>query len=300
MHLVCRTVPQALVEAWPHEDTRLHLPPRETIVENLIPCRLQAQIIPHDLRQPLQRHIVERGSVAQAAHLTPHLPQQRLQELCYRHAAGDAMRIDDDIRYESRGRGRHVLRVQDHPASPLLTMARRELVTNLRNPVLSHTNFGERVPLPIPVLEDAIHPTRLVIPHSARHVTVALCPRRNHHPCWNTQRHMLPNKNVIRVDIAVLGYEPRLVQLIVVRVLHLLRHTGIGTHEALLLTRGLILALLVLVRPVEDGTEEAAIQGSAINHDRILLVVASVGQDCDYNVLAGRHCLCPIEAAHEG
>ena len=91
MHLICGAVPQALVEARPHKDTRLHLPPREAIVENLIPCWLQAQIIAHNLGQSLQRHIVERGAVPQTAHLATHLSEKRFQQLCYSHAAGDAL-----------------------------------------------------------------------------------------------------------------------------------------------------------------------------------------------------------------
>ena len=53
MHLVRRAMPQSLIEARTHKDTRLHLTPRVAIIENLIPRRLQPKIIAHNLCQPL-------------------------------------------------------------------------------------------------------------------------------------------------------------------------------------------------------------------------------------------------------
>ena len=209
------------------------------------------------------------------------------------------MGVDDDIRDHARCGRRHVLRVENHSASSLLAVARRELVANLWNPVLAHTDLGEAVALAVPVLEDAIHPTSLIVAHGPGHIAEPLCSCRNHHACRDTQRHILADKNVISIDIGILWHEAGLVQLGIVRILHLLRHGRVRTHEALLLAAALVLALLVLVGAVEDGAEQATVQRPAINHDRILLIISSVGQDCDDNVLAGGHRLCSIEAAHE-
>ena len=59
MHLVRRAMAQPLVVARTHEDTRLHLATRETVVENLIAMRLHSQVIAHDLSDPLQRDLIE-------------------------------------------------------------------------------------------------------------------------------------------------------------------------------------------------------------------------------------------------
>jgi len=115
-------------------------------------------------------------------------------------------------------------------------MARGELVTNLGNPVLAHSHFRERVALAIPVLEDLIHPARLIVAHRPGNVTESLGPCRNHHPCRDTQRDVFANQNVIRIHIRILRHKACLVQLGIVRILHLLRHGRIRLDKALLLT----------------------------------------------------------------
>ena len=209
------------------------------------------------------------------------------------------MRIDDDIWHHAVRSRRHILGVEDHPARSLLTMARREFVADLWNTVLAHAHLGEGIALAVPVLEDAIHPARLIVAHRSGHVTIALGSCGNHHPCRHTQGHILADQDIVRVDIGVLGNEAALVQLRVVGILHLLRHRRIRIDEPLLLTAALILAFLILVGAVEDATKQPTIQGPTVNHDGILLIVASVGQDSDYNILAGGHGLCSVEAAHE-
>ena len=78
----------------------------------------------------------------------------------------------------------------------------------------------------------------------------------------------------------------------------MLRVQGIRLVKALLLTTTLILPFLILVCSVEDRAKETALNRAAIDHDRILLIVARVGHDSDNNVLPRRHILYTIELAH--
>ena len=209
------------------------------------------------------------------------------------------MRIDDDVRYKAGSGSGHILGIEDHPASPLLTVTRRELVANLWNPVLAHTHLCKGVAFPIPVLKYAINPPSFIITHRPGYVTKPLGAGGNHHASGDAERHVFPDKNVVGVHIGVLWHEATLIQLRIVRVLHLFRHGRVGAHESLLFAGRLILPLLILVGAVEDGAEEATIERAPIDHDGILLVVARVCTNRHHDILAGRHRLCTIEATHE-
>ena len=169
------------------------------------------------------------------------------------------MRIDDDIRHHAGGSARHVLRVDNHSTRSLLSVARAELVANLRDAVLANTDLRKGVALAVPVLEDAVNPARLIIAHRARHITETLGAGRNHHTRRHTERYHLANQNIIRVNERILGYKASLIELSVLRILHLARQGRVGPLETLLLTRGLILALLVLVCAVEDAAEQTTL-----------------------------------------
>ena len=98
MELICRAVPQPLVITRTDKDTRVHLPPRETIVQDLIAVRLHRKLIPQERLQVIKCYIIERRTVTERTHLTANLAKQRLHELRNRHAARNTVRINDDIR----------------------------------------------------------------------------------------------------------------------------------------------------------------------------------------------------------
>ena len=98
MELICRAVPQPLVITRTDKDTRVHLPPREAIIQNLIAMRLHRELIPQERLQVIKCHIIERRAVAERPHLTADLTEQRLHELRNRHARRNTMRVNDYIR----------------------------------------------------------------------------------------------------------------------------------------------------------------------------------------------------------
>ena len=179
-------------------------------------------------------------------------------------------------------------------------MTTGELVPNLWNPVLTHPHLGETVALTVTIAEDTIHPANLIVPHRPGHVTILLCPRRHHHARGNAKRHHLANQDVLIIHIMILWHKPVLTQLLVIGVLHLPSGLGIWLEEALLLTTALILLLLILVGAVEDTAKPATLEERAVNHDRILLIISSIGHNRHHNILTRGHLLGSVELAHEG
>ena len=237
VHLIRRAVAEALVEHRPDEDIRIHLPAREAVVQDLIAIRLHAEAVAQKRGEAIHRTRAERRAVAQGTHLAPHLAEESLHQLRNRHTAGNTVGIDDNIRNNARSRLGHVLGIQNHPACTLLPVARGELVADLGNPVLAHTDLGETVALAIAIAEDAIHPANLVVAHRPGDVAELLRPGRNHRARGYPERHHLANQNVVIIHVLVLRHEAVLGQFLVIGVLHLARHLRIRLEEALLLAR---------------------------------------------------------------
>ena len=192
-------------------------------------------MIAENLLQIGKCHFVEGSSITQASQLCTNLTQERLHELCNRHTRRNAVRIDDDIWNEATRRLRHILCIKNHAHSTLLTVTTRELVTNLRNAVLTDTHLGETIALSIAIAEDAIHIAYFIIAHCATHIAVLLCSCRNDHPRGNTKRNNLANQNVLIAHKDILRNKAIGCKFCVICVFHLLRQGGIRAIKALLL-----------------------------------------------------------------
>ena len=113
-----------------------------------------------------------------------------------------------------------------------------------------------------------------------------------------TNGRNLADQHIVLRHKDVFGHYAIGAEFVVIRQLHVTCRQRIRTTETLLFARRLILLLLVLVGPVELGAEEATVQRCPINHDRILLVVASIRHDRHDDVESRRHTLCTVELAH--
>ena len=177
-------------------------------------------------------------------------------------------------------------------------MPARKLVANLRDAILTNTNLYKGVALAVSVLKDPVDIPELVITHRSRYITILLRASRNDHTRRHTERHNLTNEDVIRTDERILRHKAIRTKLAIIRILYMLCVQGIRLIKALFLATTLILSLLILVSSVEDRAKETALNRAAIDHDRILLIVARVGHDGDNDVLPRRHILYTIELAH--
>ena len=90
------------------------------------------------------------------------------------------MGINDNIRYNSARRLRHIFRLQNHSHRSLLTVAATELITNCWNTLGPHTDLDKRESLAVPSAIDLIHKTRLVISEHLGRISVTLAAHRLH------------------------------------------------------------------------------------------------------------------------
>ena len=146
------------------------------------------------------------------------------------------MGIDDDIWNNARSSLRHVLRLQNHPHSALLSMTARELVTNLRCTQFSQADLHERISLAIPVLENLVYESALIITWSTTHIAKSLRSCRQNHARRHLQRNHLAHQNIIRIYKGVLRNEAICAQFPVITITQLLGHIRIWATKALLLT----------------------------------------------------------------
>ena len=119
------------------------------------------------LGQHLSEHLVlgpvvhERGAVAESALQHARLAHQRLHQLANRHACGERVRVNDEVRANAVVRERHVLFGYNQPHRPFLPGARAELVANARDALFANAHLGQ--PLARRFVRDkcAIHDAQL-------------------------------------------------------------------------------------------------------------------------------------------
>ncbi len=154
--LVDNHVLQTLVERGTHEDLRLHHFAGLPVLQNLIALGMHPQI--QHLTTELVNPQMRLGrTIRNRALLRIDLAEHTLHELSDRHTRRHSVGIHDDVRTQAHLREGHILLVQKHSNRALLTVARRELITNLRNTLTHDTNLDERVAIRVLVLPDTIH-----------------------------------------------------------------------------------------------------------------------------------------------
>ena len=160
--LVLHHVLEPHVVRGPHEYLALHALARHAVVQQLRPAVVVAQ-----LRQHAAKHLVlgpvvhERGAVAEPALQHARLAHQRLHQLPDRHARGQRVRVDDQVRPRAVLRKRHVGLRDNEPHRPLLPGARAELVANARHALLANAHLGQPLARRLVRDERAIHHAQL-------------------------------------------------------------------------------------------------------------------------------------------
>ena len=321
MNLIVHHMLQALIEDGSHKDTRCHLLARRTTIQDFVGMGLQLEIVTQHRRQSIYAHIRKRTAISHCADFRAQSSHERLHQVGNRHAARNTMRVDNDVWNDTRRRLRHILRFQDHSHCTLLSVTGTKLISNRRHTLRPHANLDKGESLAVPSMIDLVHESRLVVAQHLGGITEPLSSRclhrrsrlrRRHrgkrtvrNPSRHcslysaqTDRHNLSNQNIVVVHIGIFLYHTILPQLFVVGEFGVFRQCGIRLTESLLLARCLILLLLILVRSVEDGTEQSTIQRCAIDHHGIFLIVATIRHNRHHDIVATRHFLCQIVLAH--
>ena len=145
-----------------NENLALHALARHAVVQQLRAARMVAQ-----LGQHLAEHLVlgpvvhERGAVAKSALQHARLAHQRLHQLANRHARGERVRVDNQIRANTVVRERHVGLGYNEPHRALLPGARAELVTNARHALFANAHLGQPLARCLVRDECAVHHPQL-------------------------------------------------------------------------------------------------------------------------------------------
>ena len=194
MDLVIHQVLQSLVERRAHEHATLHSPSRVPVVHHLVPSLLIALMV-QLRRYVLHRHVAERRAVALARLDGRHLAQQTLDQLPDGHTRRDGVRVHDDVRHDALARERHVLLTVRHTDRTLLTVARRQLVADLRNAHRTHLHLHEAVPLVVGGQHHLVHRAALRV-SQARAAVLQTCAALRVHLA--RRRHLADQNGIAR------------------------------------------------------------------------------------------------------
>ncbi len=154
--LVDDHVLETLIERGSHEDLGLHHFTRLSVLQDLVALRMHSKL-GHLTTELVDPEVRVRRAICNRALLRIDLSEHTLHELCNRHTRRNRMGVHDEIRTQARTREGHILLVQKHPYGALLTVARRELVANLRNTFRHNANLNKRLAIRVLVLPDAVH-----------------------------------------------------------------------------------------------------------------------------------------------
>lgn len=263
---------EALVERGSHEDLGLHHFTGLTILQNLIALRVHSEL-GHLTTELVDSKVRLRRAIRNGALLCIDLAEHTLHELRNRHTRRHRVRVHDEIRTQTRTRERHILLVQKHPHGALLTVARRELVTNLRHTLTHHTNLDKRLAIRVLVLPHAIHTADLTGLVSGRGITERLSSR------ILFEIDNLANHDIILLEDRMERRHAILLNRSLRRGLVLASVLLAREHELLLATRRHIAVLLVLVHRRLQTPEESTLDGRLVHDDGVLLIVATVARN---------------------
>mmetsp|Transcript_10451 Transcript_10451/g.26303 ORF Transcript_10451/g.26303 Transcript_10451/m.26303 type:complete len:451 (-) Transcript_10451:2197-3549(-) len=218
-----------------------------------------------------------------------HLALQTLDQLSDGHTTGNGVWIHDDVWTDTLHGEWHVLLSIGDAHRTLLSVTTTELVTDLRNANTAHAHLHKLVAVAVGGEHHAVDNTALTAAH--RRAVVLLHEARGtlsiHTVVLLLQWTGLAHDDVVTGDTCARRDQTVRVDLVVVGVPHAHHLTlsgpleAFGTHTALAL-------LHVTVAAVEDGAEEAAVDGRLVHDHTVFLVVATVAGDRDNRVDTGR------------
>mmetsp|Transcript_38486 Transcript_38486/g.101520 ORF Transcript_38486/g.101520 Transcript_38486/m.101520 type:complete len:291 (-) Transcript_38486:136-1008(-) len=283
---------KALVVRRPEEDVSIELAPGVPVVHPLEASLLVAKVLEEfgDLVDGDRR---EGRRVALVACERRDLGEQTLDQVADGHARGDGVRVDDDVGRDALARERHVLLALREADRSLLPVARRKLVANLRDAHRADAYLDELAPFLIGRQEHLVHVASLRRAERRRRVASRELCLRGVHLLPRRPRRRLADDDVVARDAHTRRHQAIVVELRVVPLAQAVDRLGVRLLEALsrllpLHVDPVGLALLVAVRAVEDGAEEAAVDRRLVHDHRVLLVVARVARDRDRRIDAGR------------
>mmetsp|Transcript_15972 Transcript_15972/g.60416 ORF Transcript_15972/g.60416 Transcript_15972/m.60416 type:complete len:683 (-) Transcript_15972:428-2476(-) len=312
VHLVVHHMLQALVVHGAEEDLGLHLPPGVAVVHDLVSGALVADLLQVARHRLHVEGLDEGRSVALGAVVRHDLAQEALDQVPHGHSRRHGVRVHDDVGDDALAGEGHVLHAERHADGPLLTVPGRELVADLRVADVAHAHLGEALSVAVRAEEHAVHHARLgdagLDAGAALRVARRLAGdgRRVRH------RHRLADDDVAAEHCRSGLHQAVLVELAKVRVAHASGDGRVGLLELvpLLLSgarhgkegrpvrRGQRDVLLRRrVGAVEDGAEEAAVDGALVHDEGVLLVVAGKRGNGHDGVDAGRE-LAEVHVLH--
>ena len=111
-----------------------------------------------------------------------------LKYMSYSHSRRNAMRVDNQIRYNSIDCPRHILLTKEHSYGPFLTMSRSKFIPNFRNPNLSCLNLNHLIVITVTGYHSAIDNSILISSNSNWSIN----------GCWNFFRfhHLIPKLSI--------------------------------------------------------------------------------------------------------
>lgn len=178
------------------------------------------------------------------------------------------MRVHNDIGTQTGGCERHITLVQDHTARTLLPGTGCELVPDLGDTLRDHAHLDERVAVRVLILPHPVNACRLSVLVGGREVAVGVSVR------VASQIHNLADHYIVLLDDGMLHWHAVLLDSGIRGVLVASRALLLRLGEPLFPTARDVAVLLVLIDGVVEPAHEPAVQRTAIEDHRILLVVA--------------------------
>mmetsp|Transcript_18763 Transcript_18763/g.45097 ORF Transcript_18763/g.45097 Transcript_18763/m.45097 type:complete len:326 (+) Transcript_18763:712-1689(+) len=286
---------QTLVVRRPEEDEGAERAAGVSVVEALVAVALVAAHVQH-VRHVLDVDVVEGSGVALVACQTPHLAEQRLDEMADRHARGDSVRVHDQVRRDPLAREGHVVLAIGDAHRALLSVARGKLVADLRHSHRTHLDLNEARATLRRSEHDLVDCAMLVVAQPRARVALGGL-RRLVVLVLGLHERGLADDDVAVSDILAGVGEAVDVELVIVdagaRAAELLLHRALERlgHEPTLALR------LVRVAPVEHRPEQPSVDRRLVHYQRILLVVPGVDSNGHDKVLACRQ-LAELEVVH--
>ena len=204
-----------------------------------------------------------------------HLAHEALHKMADGHTRRDSVGVDDEVWHDALEGPRHVLLVVRDADCALLPVARGKLVADLRDTGAADADLDELLPALARGDEYLVHDAVLVGLEGVG--AVALAELAGARGVLREQRS-LADHDVVARDAGPGRHDAVLVELVVGPALHALAPLAARLLD--LLPLAVVAALLLLLVALErDGTEEPAVDGALVHHDRVLLVEAGVAAD---------------------
>lgn len=158
--LVVDHVLETLVVRRAEVDLRLELAAGVAVVHDLEATRLVA-LLAENLRDGLDGEVGEWCRVTLVSDDSSDLGKQTLDQVTDGHTGGDGVGVDDDVGCDTLSGERHILLTVGDTNRTLLTVARRELVSNLGNTSRPYANLDELLAFRVRRDEDLVDDTAL-------------------------------------------------------------------------------------------------------------------------------------------